>query len=148
MATRAATVSGEHVRALNMIDIEFYGRRLFGKRFQTRKERTVVEAWRIYLDHLNQQVLPENIAAWGIRRVDLFVDLLHAMAVAVGYDYDRVLLNRSIYSPRAHESQEIAELAIREGLVEIMRGNRGFPISIVSVPVSPPPPGRPAPPQP
>ncbi len=145
MATRAATVSAEHVRALNMIDIEFYGRRILGFRYQTKREKQVVAAWRSHLDHLNLAASPENVVAWNIRRGDLFVELLHEMALAVGYDYDKVLLNRSIYSPQAHGKQEEAELVVREGMVEIMRGNKAFPISIVSAPgVQPPPPPPPA----
>jgi hypothetical protein len=38
MATRASTLAPEHVQALNMIDIEFYGR--------NKRSRDVVEAWK------------------------------------------------------------------------------------------------------
>lgn len=42
MATRAATVSPDHVQALNMIDLEFQGEKC-------KKVRT---EWKTYLDHL------------------------------------------------------------------------------------------------
>lgn len=51
MATRGAKVSPDHVEALNMIDIEFYGRRS-GRR--SRAEKSVVDAWKIYLDWLSK----------------------------------------------------------------------------------------------
>lgn len=41
MATRASVLSQEHIRALNMIDTEFYGKK---------KYRGVIKAWRAYLD--------------------------------------------------------------------------------------------------
>src|SRR5579862_9610949 len=49
MATRApmAKVSAEHVRSLNMIDIEFYD------------DSNVTEAWKEYLDHLNDSNYPK-----------------------------------------------------------------------------------------
>jgi len=40
MSTRASRVSNAHVSALNMIDIEFYGRHLFGVKFQTPAEKS------------------------------------------------------------------------------------------------------------
>ena len=59
MATRAARVSAAHVQALNMIDIEFYGRRIFWFVFRTRSEKGILEAWKIYLDHLNTRFMNE-----------------------------------------------------------------------------------------
>src|SRR5438034_8791127 len=53
MATRAATLSGEHVRALNTIDLAFYGSRVLGRNIRSRKDQSVIDAWREYYDHLN-----------------------------------------------------------------------------------------------
>ena len=44
MSTRGIPLSPEHVRALNMIDIEFYG--------NNKKNKKVIAAWRLYLDVL------------------------------------------------------------------------------------------------
>ena len=54
------------------------------------------------------------------------------MAIAGGYDFDRVLLSCSIYAPQAYENQEQAELLIRESLDEIMQGKKGFLVSLMS----------------
>src|SRR5689334_2498204 len=64
MATRAARVSHQHVQALNMIDIEFYGRRVLGTQFQTPREKGVTNAWRIYSDHLNNRVPDDQVMRW------------------------------------------------------------------------------------
>ena len=46
MATRAAKVSAQHVQALNMIDIEFYGQKRFGIRLQSKSEKRIIDAWK------------------------------------------------------------------------------------------------------
>lgn len=136
MATRATRVSPDHVQALNMIDIEFYGRTIFGFRFQNLKEKMVVESWRVYHDHLNQQVAQDAIRVWIVRGDELFTDLLYKMSMALGYNFDLVQLKRGIYHPRAHDEQEIAQLTIRDNLVKILSGEKSFPMSVTSFPAS------------
>ena len=60
MATRATRLSGDHVQALNMIDIEFYEKKKWKR---NGRNRAVVEAWMEYHDWLGQKgVAPE---VWG-----------------------------------------------------------------------------------
>jgi len=136
MGTRAARVAPDHVQALNMIDIEFYGRRILGSRFQFGKERKVIDAWRIYQDHLNDRVSSENIDAWIKRGDDLFVDLLYFISLAVGYDFDKVQLKRGVYSPRAHDENELAQLSIRDNLVKLLSGEKPLQMAVTSFPTS------------
>ena len=125
MATRPSRVSVEHVRALNMIDLEFYGDEKF---------KEVREKWRIYHDHLNEQNIPDaRIAAWVEKGGDLFDDLLHSMSVALGYDFDRVQLKRGSYIPRAHGEEETIQRSIRDSLRAILGGTKPFPITVTSV---------------
>jgi len=139
MATRAARISPEHVQALNMIDMEFYGRKVFGFRFQNPKEQALVESWRIYQDHLNhlaQNAAQDAIQVWSARGDELFTELLNKTSLALGYDFDRVQLKRGIYYPRAHGEQENAQLIIRDSLVKILSGEKPLPMSVTSFPVS------------
>lgn len=136
MATRATRLSADHVQALNMIDIEFYGSRFIGFRFQSSKEKKVVEAWRIYHDHLNQHFESETLSAWAARGDELFTDVLHAMSIALGYDFDKVQLKRGIYTPKAHGEHEDAQLIIRDSLVKILSGEKAFPMAVTSFPTS------------
>ena len=46
MATRLQMLGWEHVQALNVIDVEFYG--------SSSEEKAVLNDWKAYLDHLNQ----------------------------------------------------------------------------------------------
>jgi hypothetical protein len=69
MRTRASTLAPEHVHALNAVPIEFYG------------IKTITEAYKDYITHLNS---PQNEAR-GLRRVDLFMDLLHKISAELNY---------------------------------------------------------------
>jgi hypothetical protein len=91
MATRGARLSFEHVRALNMIDTEFYG------------EIKIIDAWKCYLDCLNENPSGENeFNSWSSKKDDLFVTLLSTMATSLSYHFDSVHLKKAIYLPRAH----------------------------------------------
>jgi hypothetical protein len=99
MATRASRLSGEHVQALNGIELAFYGGGKKGKK--------VLEAWKAYHYHLNDKsYAPERTPEWVTRQIDLFIDLLHEMAVSLGYDFDKTHIKNSWYSPEAHGIME------------------------------------------
>lgn len=108
MTTRAQATSPAHVHALNLIDIEFYGK------------GSVIQKWKEYHDHLGSN---QN-AAWGQRREDLFIELLYQMAKSLGYKFDKLQLKRSIYFPVAHSDLEAELGAIRRGLIEVLAGKR------------------------
>ena len=55
MSTRATRLSQEHVTALNMIDIEFYGKKYFGKRLQSKSEKKIIQLWQVYNNYLNTE---------------------------------------------------------------------------------------------
>lgn len=67
MSTRAERLNRNHVQALNMIDIEFYGRLLpfIRTRYQTKKEQAVTHAWKSYNSHLNQKDEYDSLDQWG-----------------------------------------------------------------------------------
>src|SRR5690348_8507290 len=102
MATRAARLSNDHVRALNMIDLAFYGRRILGQSRRTRKEQRVIDAWREYFDHLNSPIpenAPQALQVLLNAREELFVNLLSAIAIECAFEFDRVQLKKGMYSP-------------------------------------------------
>src|SRR5690349_12694666 len=92
MATRAARVSPDHVQALNMIDLAFYGKRILGVHRRSKSEQAVIDAWKEYHDHLNTRADDSAMAIWNVRSDELFTNLLFAMAGEVGYRFDRVQL--------------------------------------------------------
>jgi len=128
MSTRATRISNEHVTALNMIDIEFYGRKVLGTKFQTPKEKSVTNAWKNYNDQLNSRYEPEHFSAWLERGNILFTTLLYKMSNALGYEFDEVQLKRDCYRPIGHEHLEEDHHNIRKALLEVLNGTRPLPI--------------------
>lgn len=136
MGTRAARLSAEHVQALNMIDIEFYGRTYFGMRRQSKAGESVIAAWRIYQEHLNIKYPDDQLQEWFQKGDDLFTELLFRMSRALGYDFDTVQLKRGCYSPIAHGEMENDQFMIRKSLTKILSGEESFPMKIVSFPIT------------
>lgn len=123
MATRATRLSIEHVQALNGIELAFYGT---GK-----KEKKVFEAWKEYHDHLNKtpdKNGSENWDSWSDKQMGLFIDLLHEMAICLGYDFDKTHIKNIWYAPQAHATVEKEMHLIRSALAEILTGNRCLPV--------------------
>jgi hypothetical protein len=137
MATRGSRLAPDHVQALNMIDLAFYGTRLFGRRLQSSAERSVCRARRTYFDCL--EPLPANAteaqhAQSAHSREEKFYDLLEEIAKAQNFDFDRVELQRAHYTPVAHGSIESDQEAIRIGLAKLLRGDVALPMRVVNFP--------------
>ena len=128
MATRATRLSNEHVAALNMIDIEFYGRKILGHKFQTPSEKSITNAWKNYNDQLNIPHDQAHFPMWLERCDQLFTTLLYKMSSALGYDFDEVQLKRDCYRPQAHGNLELDQHKLRIALLELMDGKRPLPI--------------------
>jgi hypothetical protein len=122
MLTRDAWLSPDHVRALNLIPIEFYG---------DRKAKPTLEAWRAYHAHLNMPLLETEAEKflWSNTRVELFVTMLHAMAKYFKYDFDPTFIRTTAYTPRAHGLLEDESIEMRRLLLEVLRGQRSLPIA-------------------
>lgn|SRR3990167_1410222 len=128
MATRAATVSAEHVQALNMIDLEF----------REKRYRNATTAWKTYLDHLGSYPKDvENLQPiWGERRVNLLTNLLLEMGRSLGYEFDEVHVKKGIYAPEAHGRLEDENMLIRRGLLRLLYGDAELKMKVTSFPVS------------
>lgn len=128
MATRAAMLSPQHVEALNAVPVEFYGSSLV--------LRQINEAWKLYLDHHDERLPPND--AWAQKRLDLFQDMLHLMSQFLGYSFSKTQLARDIYSPRAHGDLETEQTIIRRGLVNLFSGEFALPLAVKEFPASDP----------
>lgn len=136
MATRAARVSPEHVQALNMIDLAFYGRRVLGTHRRSKSEQAVIDGWREYHDHLNTKAEGEGLRIWNVRGDELFINLLFAMAEDVGYRFDRVQLKKGAYSPIAHSELEEQQRALRTLAIGMLSGERPIKMDVTGFPVN------------
>lgn len=135
MATRAARVSADHVQALNMIDLVFYGQRILSIHRRSKAEQNVVDAWREYHDHLGIKADEKTLQLWHVKGDELFVNLLFAMAEDVGYKFDRVQLKKGAYSPVAHGDLEYEESMLRKHALRVLSGEVPVKMAVSSFPV-------------
>ena len=125
MATRSYRISPEHVRALNMIDLAFCGVRIFRKQWRSAAEQAVVDAWRVYHDHLHslaENAPPDIVTAWEKTTIERLTDLLQAMANDLHYHFDRVQIIKGSYSPRAHSRVDAENQLMRMLFMRAMAG--------------------------
>jgi hypothetical protein len=135
MATRGARISIEHVRALNSIDLAFYGHRLLSVSKRHRADQVVLDAWHDYYDHLSipQERRPKNEAElrdWTGRGDELFTNLLEKLAVATNFKFDRKQLKAGGYSPEAHGNVELEQQNVRTRLLEVLSGEKPLPMEL------------------
>jgi hypothetical protein len=141
MATRGTPLAADHVQALNMIDVAFYGYRFMGRQRQSDAEQGVIRARRSYFDALNVDFGPHATEAqqqhWITTRDDRFYDLLESIAKALNFDFDRTELRRAVYAPRGHDAVESQQAAIRSGMVALLRGDTALSVRKVAAPEMP-----------
>lgn len=123
MRTRATTLSPSHVEALNMIDVEFYG--------TAKKDKDVVSAWKLYLDNLGDKTTSEEIR--NSKRSDLFLELLHKMAIALNYDFDKQHIKNTSYLPQGYVDAETEQHHIRKGVLSALRGDTSIPMHVTNL---------------
>lgn len=126
MATRAASLSPEHVEAFNAVPVEFYG--------TGGKLKEISDAWKLFLDHHVPGAAANEV--WLQKRFDLFLDLLHLMSQYLGYRFSRAQLSRDIYSPQAHGDLETEQTIIRRGLVKLFNGETVLPMAVKEFPAT------------
>ena len=116
MATRATRTNPRHVDALNAIEVEFSE----GGKGDT----NVLNAWRLYLDHLGATVNDEQLPRWNEKSDELLTDLLYEMSRSLRYDFDKLALKKNVYSPKAHGDLEMDQYLLRKYIVEMLAGKR------------------------
>ena len=123
MASRGATLSATHVEALNRIDLEFSG---------DKKYKKVIDAWKEYFDNLCIKVdTNENLSIWSARNEELLANLLFEMGQSLGYNFDKVLIKRNIYSPIGRERIEREKELIRKGMLDILNHETAIPMTLI-----------------
>jgi hypothetical protein len=110
---------------------------MVGLEFQGKSYVKVVNAWKMYLDHLSS--FPNNDEAmakvWAEKKNDQLSDLLYEMGTSLGFDFDKVHIKKAGYIPKAYADKEDDQVFIRRSLVEVFLGQRSIPLNIVSLPV-------------
>jgi hypothetical protein len=128
MQTRGNRRDPAHVQALNSIDLLFH------------KDKNVVDAWRIYHDHLtslDQSPSDAQRDQWVKRDEDYLVELLAALSRVLGYDFDTLRLKRAIYAPSANAEHQSDSEMIRRSLADILSGKQTIPVRLTDAPTTP-----------
>jgi hypothetical protein len=110
MSTRGARLAPRHVEALNLVDVEFYGK--------DKKSKEVLDAWKIYLDHMSDTSLPPEL--WVSKQLDYLVELLYKMAIYLGYEFDKVYIKKPSYYPRGYGEAEVELTELRKKLIQLL----------------------------
>ena len=130
MATRGGRVSDRHVEALNSIQLEY-------ATSPKGKGKKVRDSWAEYHSHLNEPTGEgDDLKAWARTGDELFTNLLHEMSQYLGYDYNRVDIQKGGYTPIAHGNREILLQSIAEGLERVLSGKE--PLKVQSSDISSP----------
>jgi len=123
MATRAATISPEHVGALNTAEVDFYG------------VKPVETALENYIGHLNKPPrddAPEpDKVAWVERQRDLFAVLLAKMAVALGITKGEIQIRQGGYYPKGWADREAKQMSAQDWVMGLATGKAAIPVKIV-----------------
>lgn len=118
MATRRVGLSPEHVRALNLIEIEFY------------KNDNVISAWSNYLILLNTPQDINDAQSWYDQRDHLLATLLEKIAIELSYTFTSMQLFRGGYAPSAWQNLENLQADTLNALKNFSEGNVIIPIKI------------------
>jgi hypothetical protein len=134
MKTRRLQLDPEHVSALNLIELDFYGR------------DAVIIPYKAYIVHLNSPLprLAEQNRFFEERH-SLFLSLLHALGHELGYKFDKHDLRHFGYTPTGwHDDQN----RVRHNaalLTDILEGTRALPVTPMQPPKANPFPPTPHP---
>jgi hypothetical protein len=101
-------------------------------------EKAVLDVWEQYLDHLGNKGMESQ--AWGSKRIDLLVELLHAMGKALGYGFNKTQIKNGTYAPVAHGRIESEQERVRQMTLELLEGKRVLPMHVTNLPPLAPPP--------
>ncbi|MDP3170356.1 MAG: hypothetical protein Q8M91_08425 [Polaromonas sp.] len=140
MTTRMQRLSVDHVRALNMIDISFYGRRFFFWRWQTAAEKRVISAWETYLDNLatDTNEWPESrLHVHFSERARQFNALMVAIGNSVDYNFDEIHIKKTGYIPVAHNDLEAKQQQLLDSAVGVLQGRQAIKMDVSSFPTNP-----------
>lgn len=118
MATRKQIISLEHVAALNLVEVKFYGC------------KNIETAWRQYLSHLNTNSLPEY-EKWDQIRHNLLAKMLSEMSQKLGFKYDTLDIFQGGYSPEGLAHRDAVSVGALEYIRELSVGKKTVPVSIL-----------------
>jgi hypothetical protein len=133
MATRRAPLAADKVKALNMVEVDFYG------------NSKVLVAHKDVMAHIN--TTQGDVPQWNDRHRKLMTKLLSEMAISLGYELQQLDVLDGGYYPQGFADIEAEQREVRLGLIQTLTGKRPLIVSPSAPtppqPFPPPPPPRP-----
>lgn len=123
MTTRANQMSPAHVEALNGIEVEFYAK--------SGPDKKVLDAWRLYINHLNSPAGDGAADRWVEKKNDLLYELLYQMAQRLNYDIDKVTIQKNVYYPKGFWDIESEQHALRKAALKVFSGEQAIQATVV-----------------
>jgi uncharacterized protein DUF6680 len=121
MVTRGSRLSARHVEALNGIQMEFQNKG---------KEKKVVDAWKLYITHLNTAFTPETLNVWAGRSEDLLTELLFDMGECLGYEFEKSRIKSEAYVPKLFGEIETEQTALRKECLAVFKGDKRLKVEV------------------
>ena len=121
----SARMSPEHVNALNLIRLVFYG------------DKAVIDAHKRYMEYLNpgRELAPHEMAGALQKGQERFLDLLNALTTTLAYhQLDKTDLENSLYAPKAWLDDEIARRENMSLLTKLLKGEGYLWVAIIPPP--------------
>ena len=115
LATRGQAITQDHVAALNLVEVDYYG------------VVKVIGAWRIYMDHLSsgprgRRMTEAESTFFEDKRTDLLAKLLHLVAVELGFRMSDLDLKRGGYAPSGWLDRDQLDTSMKEAAVALFSG--------------------------
>lgn len=125
MATRRQTINVDHVSALNLIEVEFYG------------VKAIETAWKTYITHLNsgpidRQLTEAEQKAWDNTRADLLAKLLAVIGRHLGYSLGEIDLRNGGYAPEGWRYRDMRAGAMQEFVLDLAAGRKVVPVGVLN----------------
>ena len=120
MSTRRVGISSDHVNAINLVEVDFYGC------------AAVEAAWKTYKDHLNDLSRPED-EAWRRTKEKLLSKLLFEIAKVLKFDIPAIEIFEGGYAPSGWAHRDLRYTGAFDYLHELREGSKTLPLWIRGV---------------
>ena len=120
MATRKTAISVDHVNALNLVEVDFYGC------------KKVDTSWKAYISHLNDTSRPED-ELWLEKKEKMLAQLLFDMGAILNFDIPAMEIFKGGYAPQRWANQNAQQFGALKFINDLAEGNKSIPMYVTGI---------------